>query len=123
MQGPWLEDAGRRLQYPTTNFSTWACLHQPQTRLVLVFWSTALQTVYIIELAVSWENYVEEAYEHKKLHYAGLAAEVKQHGTQKSIQLKWDAEDLLRHQTTKRTRNPRLGSAEYHQISLRGSWE
>ena len=35
---------------------------------------------YIIELTVSWENSVEEAYERKKLRYTELAADATQRG-------------------------------------------
>ena len=46
----------------------------------LVFWSTSLKTVYIIELTVPWENSMEEAYECEKLRYADLASETMQSG-------------------------------------------
>lgn len=68
-----LADIGRQLIFLPEIAST-------NLRPDLVFWSTALQTVYIIELAVPWENSAEEAYERKKLRYAEIAAEATQRG-------------------------------------------
>ncbi|KAK9524409.1 hypothetical protein VZT92_016805 [Zoarces viviparus] len=68
-----LVDIGQQLIFPpeiaATNF-----------RPDLVLWSPSLNSVYIIELTVPWENAFEEAYERKKLRYAELAAEAKQRG-------------------------------------------
>ena len=41
----------------------------------LVLWSASLHTVYIIELTVPWKDAMEEAYEHKSLRHAELAAD------------------------------------------------
>lgn len=68
-----LADIGQQLVFPPEMAST-------NLRPDLVLWSPSLKTAYITELTVPWENSIEEAYEHKKLHYAALAAEVKQRG-------------------------------------------
>lgn len=46
----------------------------------LMLWSPSLKKVYIIELTVSWEDSIDEAYERKHLRYAKLAAEAQHCG-------------------------------------------
>lgn len=43
-------------------------------------WSNVCQHGYIIELAVPWEDAVNEAYERKKLRHSNLAAEAEGRG-------------------------------------------
>ena len=68
-----LADIVQQLIFPPETAST-------NLRPDLVFWSTSLKTVYIIELTVPWENSMEEAYECEKLRYADLASETMQSG-------------------------------------------
>ena len=44
----------------------------------LVLWSRSSHCVFLIELMVPWEDTIDEAFERKKLQYAGLAAEADQ---------------------------------------------
>lgn len=68
-----LVDIGQQLIFPPEIAST-------NLRPDLVLWFLSLKTAYIVELTVPWENFIEEAYECKKLRYAELAAEARQQG-------------------------------------------
>ena len=51
----------------------------------MILWSTWQKSLYILEITVLWEAVVDEAYEHKRLKYADLAAEVEQRGLQTKV--------------------------------------
>lgn len=68
-----LGDIGQKLVLPTEIAST-------NLRPDFLLWSPLLMAAYLIELTVSWEDSVEEAYERKKLCFAELAAEAKECG-------------------------------------------
>ncbi|KAL4000609.1 polycystin 1L2 [Sarotherodon galilaeus] len=46
----------------------------------LVLWFNSQKRAYVIELTVAWEEAIEEAFEHRKLRYANLAAEAEDRG-------------------------------------------
>ncbi|KAL7831254.1 hypothetical protein SRHO_G00307570 [Serrasalmus rhombeus] len=46
----------------------------------LVLWSNSCRRVYIIELTVSWEEAIDEAYERKRLRYSDHAAQEEERG-------------------------------------------
>jgi len=68
-----LADRGQKLRFPAGIATT-------NLRPDLVLWSASLKQVYIVQLTVPWQNAVEEAYEHKKLRYADLAADAQERG-------------------------------------------
>lgn len=68
-----LANLNQRLCFPPETIVT-------KLRPDLVLWSSTLRTVYIIELIVSWEDAVEEAYERKSLKYTELAGNVGKRG-------------------------------------------
>jgi len=72
-------DIGERLIFPTRNGkkSLWA---------YLALWSSACLRAYMTEPTVSWEEVVDEAYEHKKLRYYNLAAKAEDRGWTVEVQ-------------------------------------
>ncbi|XP_049901864.1 uncharacterized protein LOC126391274 [Epinephelus moara] len=73
-----LADLEQRLYFPTEIATT-------NLRPDLVLWSPSIRSVYIIELTVPWEDAVGEAYEHKRLKYAELAADAEQRGWKATV--------------------------------------
>ena len=66
-------DLSQRLIFPPEIAAT-------NLRPDLVLWSKSSRRVFIVELTVPWEDAIDEAFERKRLRYAGLAAEAEGRG-------------------------------------------
>lgn len=66
-------DLGKRLKFPN-NITT------VSLRPDIILWSAIEKHVLMIELTVSWEERIQEAYERKKLQDAILLAECQEQG-------------------------------------------